>query len=143
MAQAAPASQAGSRSVGERRWNDDAGPLGKLLAEDGVLSEEGGDDGRCGVNLVPKSLALLPVVLQLPAETVDFLLLMLVPQGGGASADAVVPIREDGGRAVHGGSADAGLPPEVVLGQLAVGAAGLASKQALHSFAQGLLARNA
>jgi len=87
-----------------------------LLANGGVLSEKGGDDGRCGVSLLLKSLALLPVAPQLSAEADDLLLLMLIAQAGGTSADAVVPLREDGGRTVHRGSADAGLSPKVLGG---------------------------
>jgi hypothetical protein len=72
-----------------------------LFAERGVLGEESGDDDRCGINLLLKSLTLLPDTSQLSAEAGDLLLLMLVVQAGGASAEAVVPLREDGGCTVH------------------------------------------
>ncbi|GAA2568142.1 hypothetical protein GCM10010304_01660 [Streptomyces roseoviolaceus] len=46
---------------GERQWDHDLGAAGESFAEDGVLGEEGDEDGRCGINLLLKSLALLPV----------------------------------------------------------------------------------
>ncbi|MGW4912793.1 hypothetical protein [Streptomyces sp. NPDC004270] len=61
-----------------------------MIAEGGILGEEGDEDGHCGVNLLLKSLALMPVAPRLSAEAVDIRLMMLIEPAGGISAEAVV-----------------------------------------------------
>src|SRR5687767_14687514 len=108
--------------VGEE-GDDVAGACGKLRTECLVVVVKGGDGGRGGRKAPFQQGALVGLVRQLLAEAAD----LGVPAGladGGLAVlgDAGDPFGEDRLGAVHGGSADLGFAPEVLLGQPSVGA---------------------
>ncbi|MGW1297776.1 hypothetical protein [Streptomyces sp. NPDC002533] len=88
-----------------------------MLAECGVLREEGHDDGRGGVDLVLELTALVAAPAELVAELGEFGVALLFPEAGGTGSDPFIPLGEDFGGPVHRRSADLGLAAEVVLGQ--------------------------
>lgn len=64
--------------------------------------------------------------------------MLMIPCCGGTFGESRVPFGEDRCCAVHGGPADAGFAPEIVLGQSAVGARRVSGQEPVHRLSQGL-----
>jgi hypothetical protein len=108
----------------------------ELLVQCDVVGVQRADGGGGGVDLFTESVALGGHRCE-PASKFGqlFVAACLAGRAGVGGGQSTVPLGQNVGCAVHGGPADLGLFPEVVLDEPAVGALWSAGQKPLHRVA--------